>query len=139
MASRKSHSELGGWDQSPGSSGSHQNTPSPDAPSSTFSPTPGTTSHAQGANFPPSAQFRVILPSRFFLPSLVDPHPCPIVSPIPIPPPGIYCICAILSPETPLTPLPFPQEGEGTPSWDFCTETLLYATNFLYIFNFAAT
>lgn len=93
----------------------------------------------EGLIAPPSAQFRVILPSRFFLPSLICPQPCPFLFPIPAPLPGIYYICAILSPPPQLTPLRFPQEGEGAPSWGFCTETLLYTTNFLYIFNFAAT
>lgn len=51
--------------------------------------TPGTTSHGRGVNFPPSAQFQVILPSRFSLPSLIGPHSCPFQFPIPVPPPGI--------------------------------------------------
>lgn len=72
---------------------------------------------------------------------LCPPHPAPI-RPTSVSHSGLTCciynVCAIPSLHL-LNPSLLPPGGGGAPSWGPWTETFLYTTNFLYIFNFAAT
>lgn len=83
-----------------------------------------------------SAQLQVTLPMSSF-PSVVSPNFHPLLSLLLGPLPGIYYICAIPSPQ-PNLPFPaFPGQGRGHAGASVLR--LLYTTDFLYIFNFAAT